>query len=378
MDENDQVEGLCADILNYVTSEEGWEIEYIPGSWQDCLNRLEWNQINILPAIAYSDQRAEIFDFSEETIIMNWGLIYADKSIDLRTYLDLKGLKVGVLAGDIYYEGIRKICNSFNLDLDFVEFSSYSTIFEALETDKVDAGVFNRLYRTPDIQDAGIVETSLIFNPVEIRFAFSKGILYNKILSNKIDEHLKKLVADNNSIYYRSLDNFVRWQYKNPEPINWIFLAIIFFLTIGFFLFIVFNRYLNRQVQNRSIALRQSEDQYHSLYNMFRLSVDNVPDMIWAKNLKNEYMFANKALCNILLKARDTMEPIGRTDAYFGDKQRQLHPDDPDWYNVDQICAGSDEHILKNRKAHKFEESCYVNGEYLILDVHKAPFWDDM
>ena len=44
---------------------------------------------------------------------------------------------------------------------------------------------------------------------------------------------------------------------------------------------------------------------------------DNVPDMIWAKDLEKRYTFVNKALCTNLLNARDTEEPIGKTDLFF-------------------------------------------------------------
>ncbi|MFC1887905.1 histidine kinase dimerization/phosphoacceptor domain -containing protein [Candidatus Cloacimonadota bacterium] len=380
IDNSGDVMGLYADVLDYIASRENWEIEYIPGSWQDCLNRLELNQINILPAIAYSIQREDIFDFSQETVIMDWGQIFTGKNKDINSFLDLDERKVGVLANDIYYigeKGLYNIEQSYELDFSFVEYNSYNAIFEALESEEIEAGVFNRLYRNEDISETNIKRTALIFNPIEIKFAFSKGISENKLFIEIIDKHLRELKNNKNSIYYTSQQKYIKDLSGNPKDVSLYFLVIIFVLTIGFFLFIVLNRYLKRQIKKRSTALKQSEDQYHNLYNMFRLSIDNVQDMIWAKDLNNEYMFVNKALCNTLLKAKDTLEPVGRTDSYFGKRQRQLYPEDPNWFNFDQVCSDSDNIILKNRKAQKFEESGYVEGKYLILDVRKAPFWDD-
>ena len=72
------------------------------------------------------------------------------------------------------------------------------------------------------------------------------------------------------------------------------------------------------------IALRESKEHYKSLYRLIRLMCDNVPDLIWAKDMDRRYIFANKAMCEILLGARDTQEPIGRgRHVLFRERARQ-------------------------------------------------------
>ncbi|RLF42552.1 MAG: hypothetical protein DRN17_07690, partial [Thermoplasmata archaeon] len=39
-DKNGTVEGVYADIIRYIAEKEGWEIEYVHGTWDECLNRL--------------------------------------------------------------------------------------------------------------------------------------------------------------------------------------------------------------------------------------------------------------------------------------------------------------------------------------------------
>jgi signal transduction histidine kinase/CheY-like chemotaxis protein len=122
--------------------------------------------------------------------------------------------------------------------------------------------------------------------------------------------------------------------------------------------------------------LRESEDRYKSLYQLIRLLCDNVPDMIWAKDPENRYVFVNHAICTGLLDARDTDEPIGKTDLFFADRERAAHPEQPDWHTFGEICIDSDAVILSTERPHRFEESGNVKGRFLFLDVYKAPFWD--
>ncbi|TKJ42430.1 hypothetical protein CEE37_01745 [candidate division LCP-89 bacterium B3_LCP] len=124
-------------------------------------------------------------------------------------------------------------------------------------------------------------------------------------------------------------------------------------------------------------ALQASEKKHKSLYSMMRLMCDNVPDMIWAKDLEKKYIFANKAICENLLNANDTHEPSGKTDIFFANRERDSHPDVQDYHTFGEICADSDEVVLQSKKPHRFDEFGNIKGEFLRLDVYKAPFWDE-
>lgn len=124
-------------------------------------------------------------------------------------------------------------------------------------------------------------------------------------------------------------------------------------------------------------TLRESEARYKSLYQMIRLMCDNVPDLIWAKDLEKRFIFANKAICNRLLNAKDSKEAIGKTDMYFAERERSLHRDQPDWHNFGEICADSDLVVLSSRRPERFIEFGNALGQFLYLDVHKAPFLDE-
>ncbi len=126
-----------------------------------------------------------------------------------------------------------------------------------------------------------------------------------------------------------------------------------------------------------SKALQDSDRQLMELSTLLRLMADNMPDMLWAKNLKKEYVFANKALCQKLLNASDTAEPLGKTDIFFALREREKHPDNPQWHTFGEICRDSDSITLQEMKSMQFDEFGNVKGEFLYLDVHKAPLYND-
>ncbi len=124
------------------------------------------------------------------------------------------------------------------------------------------------------------------------------------------------------------------------------------------------------------IKLRESEVRYQELYNLLRLMADNTPDMIWAKDTQNRYIFANRSICENLLSATDTSEPIGKTDLYFAQRERDAHPDNPLWHTFCELCMDSDKLVLQELRLMQIDEFGNVKGKFLYLDVHKAPLYD--
>lgn len=123
--------------------------------------------------------------------------------------------------------------------------------------------------------------------------------------------------------------------------------------------------------------LKASEKKYRELSTLMRLMTDNMPDMLWAKNLNKEYIFTNKALCNNLLGVDDTNEPLGKTDMFFAMQQRNSHSDNPQWHSFGEICRDSDSITMQELKPMQFDEFSNVKGNFLYLDVYKAPLFDE-
>ena len=123
--------------------------------------------------------------------------------------------------------------------------------------------------------------------------------------------------------------------------------------------------------------LQESKKKYQDLFRIFRLLADSMPDMLWAKDLEKNFLFANKAHTESLLNAVNTEEPVGKSDMFFALRERENHPEDPYYHTFGELCTDSDNVILNTQKAQKFTESGNVKGKHLILDVYKSPIFDE-
>ncbi len=110
-------------------------------------------------------------------------------------------------------------------------------------------------------------------------------------------------------------------------------------------------------------AMRTSEERFRKLASMLRLMCDNVPDMIWAKDMEGRFVFANKATCERLLNAVDTAEPLGRTDAFFAQRERARHPDDPEWHTFGELAPHGTVMAVVDGTASVLEESGNAKGK---------------
>ncbi|MBD3810391.1 MAG: PAS domain-containing protein [Sulfuricurvum sp.] len=110
--------------------------------------------------------------------------------------------------------------------------------------------------------------------------------------------------------------------------------------------------------------------------NFLELISTHLPDMLWAKDISGKYLFANKAICDNLLMASDTQEPIGKTDLFFALRERSKHPENDQWHTFGELCQNSDRITLEHMHPMRFEEYGNIRGQLVYLDVHKAPFYD--
>jgi len=174
-------------------------------------------------------------------------------------------------------------------------------------------------------------------------------------------------------IFYNESSFFDLLALDIPPYVLYVRTAFILACLVGG---LVASGFLRKQRESEE-ALLKSEGQYKHVYSMLRLMCDNLPDLIWTKDLEGKFIFVNTACCEKLLNVRDTDEPIGKTDAYFASREKETHLENPDYHTFGELCAGSDLVVLETKKPQRFDEFGNVKGEFLYLDVYKAPFWDE-
>lgn len=127
---------------------------------------------------------------------------------------------------------------------------------------------------------------------------------------------------------------------------------------------------LNKQKSN-------TDSDYKRLYKKMRLMCDNVPDLIWSKDIDRKYTFVNRALCESILFTNDIDEPIGKRPEYFYNRIKKEKPGEKDWYTIGDLSDRSDEFVYKFQKPIKVIVSGFVRGRFAEFELQKAPFFDE-
>ena len=84
--EDGTVSGFWADLISTIAREENWGIVWIHGTWEECLQRLANNEIDIMPDAGWSEPRSEIYTFSKETVLVSWARVYVPKGSTYRDH----------------------------------------------------------------------------------------------------------------------------------------------------------------------------------------------------------------------------------------------------------------------------------------------------
>ncbi len=258
--------GFIPEILQTIAAKEGWQIEYVFGDWTTCLNRLAAGEIDVMVDVAYSEERAALYDFNSETVFNNWGVIYRAPDVSVENISDLEGKTVGVMKGSIHTEGpngIRALVASFDVNCTFLESDSYEGIFRLIDSGSADAGVVNRLFGETSEGQFKVRRTGIYFDPSEIRYAFPKNAGLNPVLIGGIDSSLKLMKADKSSEYYSILDTYFGKASRVLVIPDWVLWAVLGFVAAILFLFgvsVLFKWQVNRKTRELKSALEKSEE----------------------------------------------------------------------------------------------------------------------
>ncbi len=255
-DDDGQVQGLVIEVFTHIANQEGWDIEYDPCAWADCLDKLNKGEIDVLSAIGYTAKRQKIYDFNETPLITNWGLLVIQPDSEIQSILDLEGKSIAVLKRAGHTVAFQKRLKDFGINVNYLETDGFKSVLQMVHEKKADGGVVNRLFASQFIHDYEAVRSSIIFNPIEIRYAFTKD--KHQEMLKTVDRHLLELRKSQDSIYYQALDRWIGIAGKAAIPI-WLF-WMLGILAAGMVTFFGGMVLLRRKVQERTAELQKAHD----------------------------------------------------------------------------------------------------------------------
>lgn len=262
IDSDNKPAGFYVEVLDAIGRAEGWEIDYRPCVWEQCLQHLERGELDIMPDVAYSRDRAARFLFGDEAVLSSWSQLFKRHDAAIGSVLDLQDKRIAVVRESIQYAAMKEYLKQFGITARFVEVDDFEQAFRLLKEGTVDSALTNRFYGAHHRLDADADATNILIEPSILKFAFSKG---NEALMEATDRHLRLMKTEPESIFYHAQQ---RWIAPPEPPVpGWVLWALLLSLFIILFLLalVMLFRWMV-QVRSRELLKREREVAYLAHY----------------------------------------------------------------------------------------------------------------
>lgn len=276
LDTNKAPSGFFADLLGEIAKNEKWQLEYVECRWDECLQKLENNEIDIMPDVAYSKERENKFSFGKEVVLSSWSEIYTTKKTNIFSIIDLDNKKIAILENSIQYYELLEFTKSFDIKPIFIGVKSFDDAFNLLNSNAVDAAAVNTFYMINKEHMKHIQKSNILFNPVMLKFAYSKSL--PKEIQSTIDEHILSYKQDRNSIYYISKNKWLETKEEFKIP-YWLQVSLIIgtiAIIILLILIAVFKYMLNnkiKEVEQKSLQNKTLQEEQLQEYKEILLAL---------------------------------------------------------------------------------------------------------
>lgn len=248
-DINGQPAGFFPQLLESIARAENWTLQYIECAWEDCLDLLEKQEIDLMPDVARSEKRSRRFDLGKEVVLSSWSVIYIRPASNILSIMDLDGKRLAVLAGSIQYQALQELAKQFAIQPTYLETDSLEQVFALLETGAAAAGLVNNFYGRKHSGKYGLDATGILIHPSLLGFAVSKGDPL--AILEALDRHTHLQKNDKRSTYHQARQQWLE-HLEMPHYPDWWKWALISFTSLLVFLLIlvfVFRRLIQKQTR---------------------------------------------------------------------------------------------------------------------------------
>ena len=246
MGEDGKARGFYVDMLQEVAARENWELHFIPGTWQNGLDRVRSGEVDIIASAAYTPERAAYLDYVSESAFTVWSILYAHPKAGIRTVLEVQNRRIGLMRGDVNGFHFRELCTKFNLPVTYVELGSFEDVMRAVESGQVDGGVATNIFGYSQESRFRVERTPVVFSPFDTHFAVAKD--RNRDLRLTLDGYLRDGKRNPDSGYYRAINRWLTPQAKAGLP-PWAIrtgLGILAALALAILVALIFRRQVDR------------------------------------------------------------------------------------------------------------------------------------
>ena len=130
-----------------------------------------------------------------------------------------------------------------------------------------------------------------------------------------------------------------------------------------------------KAIENYKIELERERKERIKEQNLFVSVMDHIEDMLWSKDLDGRYIVANKAFRNKFCYELEWNEMQGKNDIELAKIFKEKVGNEN--HTFGEVCANSDEVIIRNEIAKEFMEYGLINGKMMKLVVNKSPVYNN-
>ncbi|MBQ9118835.1 MAG: EAL domain-containing protein [Lachnospiraceae bacterium] len=151
--------GYMVEYLNKISEYTGWEYEFIFGTWEGNLEKLEKGELDFVFNAQYTAEREEKYYFSSYPIGLECSYLYArmdDTEIYFNDFSSMEGKKVALLKGTFQTMKVEQFAQNIGWEYEAVFCDNDAEILESLKSGKADLLASGSLSAHNDLKRVGI------------------------------------------------------------------------------------------------------------------------------------------------------------------------------------------------------------------------------
>jgi ABC-type amino acid transport substrate-binding protein len=193
----EKLDGYDIEIVNAVAQKMGYQVEWVRGDWNGLVGMLDSGKIDtIANKAAITEERLQKYYFTIPYVYSGAQLVVKKDNDSIKTFDDLKGKKVAVIAGNNYEKMIKDYDK--NKEITLVGYEDAGPILNDIALGRVDAYLNDQVVSIVEINKSGLplkIASDTPLKPVENAYPFLKNER-GKALYEEFNKALQELEKD--------------------------------------------------------------------------------------------------------------------------------------------------------------------------------------
>jgi PAS domain S-box-containing protein len=313
------IKGAFVEILDSIAIKEGWNLEFVYGSWDEGLKRIKSGEIDVLTSVAFTKERAAFMDYCTMPLLTVWSQVFTMDKSSIDGILDLKDTRIAVMRGDYNSTALRKIVNDFKVPCAIIEVEDFETVFKAIESGDVQAGVVNNVFGAGRSFEYNVKPTDIVFNPFDIFFTVKKG--KNGDIRQALNRNLNLWASVKNSPHERAVQSILTLSVKRVAFVPPWIMIFTTALVVALLMFITFSLVLRIQIRKATTKLKANEIRLRQNEEKLRTIIDSLNDGLFIHDAQTGAILdVNTTACQLYGYSREELLKLHVEDISVSDQ----------------------------------------------------------